>query len=83
MLDKSDQKVIKNEIREAIETFASQIISATAKGFEDMDKRFDRLEKDVTTIKEDVSVLKEDVSVLKSINFKHTKWVNLYHFSQN
>ena len=72
MLDKDDKKFIKDEITEAIETVVGQIVSASAKEFEGMDKRFeavdkrfDGLEKDVSIIKEDVSTLKEDVSILK------------------
>ncbi|PJC28628.1 hypothetical protein CO053_03645 [Candidatus Shapirobacteria bacterium CG_4_9_14_0_2_um_filter_40_11] len=65
MLDKTDKEFIKNEITEAIETFASQIISATAKGFEGMDKRFEAVDKRFDRLDKNVAVLKEDVSVLK------------------
>ncbi len=46
MLDKDDKKFIKDEITETVETVVGQIVGASAKEFERIDKRFDGLEED-------------------------------------
>ena len=65
MLYKTDKDFIKKEIKEEIEIFAGQIISAIDVGFKSVDSRFDKVENRLDKVENRLGNVEEGLNEVK------------------